>query len=176
MQDNESFKSPDQGVSFFNSNCTEYPTSLNFTLLISAGFERKGFEHIRGSVKTSPYQHRKDNVKFKFNCIVFPLFGGNISVLNKKIFPNWEPFFSILLNRNLFYSEENIQNSSISNPFDLAISFGAGLRLPLTQNILFDVGLRDEFGVFNNQKLYLTDIFNKNTGSLSLTLGLSYKI
>ncbi len=113
---------------------------------------------------------------FMIGNLVFPLFGNSISVWKKKIFPNWEPFFSVLLNRNVLYSNRYLMNSRISNPLGLAVSFGAGIRLLLSHKVLFDLGLRDEFGVFSNREFHFRDRYRKTSGSLGLTLGLRYRI
>lgn len=107
---------------------------------------------------------------------ILPLISRNVSVVRNRIFPDWDPVFSVFLKRNILYSGKYIINSGFSNSFRLAVSFGAGLRLPLSSKVLLDVGIKDEFGVLSNRKLYLKDYINNNSRSIGLTLGVSYKM
>ncbi len=120
--------------------------------------------------------HKTKDVKFNMDFRILPLFSGKLSVLKNELFPNLEPFLSVFLNRNTMYSNSGLVNTDLSRPFNLCVSFGAGLRLPLSQKLLFDIGLRDEIGIVNNRQLHLTEIFSKDSSPIGLTFGLSYKI
>jgi len=126
--------------------------------------------------KSAIQSHKTKLVKFNMDYRILPLFSGKFSVLKNKTFPYFEPFLSVFLNRNTMYSNFLLLNTELSEPFNLGVSFGAGLRLPISQKILFDIGLKDESGVINNHQLHLKEIFSKDSPTLGLTLGLSYKI
>ena len=126
--------------------------------------------------KSASQPHKTKAVKFNMDYRILPLFSGKFSVLKNKTFPYFEPFLSVFLNRNTMYSNILLLNTELSRPFNLGVSFGAGLRLPISQRILFDIGLKDEIGVINNRQLHLKEIFSKDSPTLGLTFGLNYKI
>jgi hypothetical protein len=128
-------------------------------------------------IVATPIQlHSSIPLKSKLDYLEFSLIRGNGPNVKNKIFPDLDPIFSLFLNRKILYSGRYIINSGFSNSFSLAVSFDAGLRLPLTNKLLIDVGIKNEFGVMSNRKLYIKDIFSNKSSLLGLILGLSYKL
>lgn len=172
-----------------NSKATGLNSELNtnnslfthFTALNKEIYRRERY-YIKSkfSGRTEPLL-KTTNIKLGYKYVVLPI-PVKESILNKHSFLlNSSPFVSVLLNRKSIYSltynyYDEIGSDQPDSLFDLGVSIGAGIRVPITSKFLLDVGVRDELGLLNLDGFILgTNSFSQNN-SIGVILGLKYKI
>lgn len=164
----------ESGVGYTGHIFGEYNVSEIFTTYVSLGFEQKNDEEFINVTET--YQVE---IKRNYSTLIMPIllrakFGSKV-----KFFVNVGPSFNYLLkyisNTNNITTNTQYDTDFTNNRkrFEIGISAGAGLLIPITDKLYLPFELRSNIGLNNLSKIELATI---KTNSTLLLVGLAYRL
>jgi hypothetical protein len=164
----------DKRISFSGGLDLEFVISDHTSIKSGIYYDRKG---ITSDVYVVSSQVNS-SLTISYDYITFPVL-ATISTKGKtKIFGSAGPSFGYLTSQRYMVKGTNVtpelnqDNTSNSNRLDIGITFGTGLKIPLSEKVFFGVEIRNNIGLINTNKIYGRI---EKTNICSLLIGLRFK-
>ena len=167
-------------LSFSTGLTFEYFIDQQFSLKSGLLFERKGSKIKMDEVDQNGAPLGAQETKINFDYSILPVLCSYSTKGKTKLYINAGPYVGFLLSqKNNFSSvgtipEHTEDNSENTKHLDLGLSLGLGLNFKLNEKLLLDLGLRENRGLINVNKLHVTNGGSITTNSFGLQLGLKY--
>jgi hypothetical protein len=165
----------DPRLSFSTGINVERFINPQFSLKSGLNFERKGSkEHV---LLTDDFGKLIGNREIKENSdyLILPILISTYTNGKIKFYVNAGPFLGFLIKNKTIFSavgdlpKQTITSNANMKRIDLGLSFGVGLRIPLSNVFLFDLGIINNKGLLNTNK-----IESIKTNSYGFQLGIKY--
>ncbi len=176
VDDNDVRLSTSTGLSF------EYYIDRSFSLKSGLAYERKGAKSSIVLRDETEVILGNQDIRVNYDYLTLPILASFATKGKTKLFVNAGPYFGFLISQKMKYSavgsypEITTNNIDYSRRIDFGLSMGFGLYIPLTEKLLFDLGLRENLGLLNTSKTEVIYDGSIKTNSFGLQLGLKYKL
>ena len=151
------------------------------SLRTSIAFERKGSVFTEQSTDINGNPLGEINTNTNFDYLTFPILLR--ATFGKKVqyFINAGPYFGYLIKQTSVSKGNNIPTTTIDNTlldkrFDLGISAGLGLSLPIKTKFAFSFEARNNLGLYNISDIPVVNNEALKTNSTNFLLGFTYKL
>jgi hypothetical protein len=156
----------------------QYNISRRFSLRSIIAFEQKGSSYSFTNIDTNGYSTVIKGYS-NFNYITIPILFRTTFGDKLKFFMDIGPFVGYLISqkniyKNDFYAPASTYSQYI--PFDLGLSCGLGVEIPVTNNLLISCEIRDNLGLLNIGKGEVYNDGSIKTNSTNLLIGFAYKL
>jgi opacity protein-like surface antigen len=165
-------------LGFSSGFSLEYFISKQFSFRTSLNYERKG-ARVKLIVIDDDVDMGTHILYFNYDYLTLPLLASFSTNGKSRLYFNAGPYLGYLLSQKNIYNtglKKTEDNTDNTKKIDFGLTFGLGLKIPLGNKLLLDLGLNDNFGLINVQKE--TAVYNSSikTNSFGLQLGLQYKL
>jgi opacity protein-like surface antigen len=171
----------DSRLGFSTGLSIDYFLTSQFSIKSGLAFERKGSKIDMYMLDGSGNEMGTQEAKFNYDYLTLPILASYSTKGKTKFYIDAGPYLSFLLGQKTTYEavgsipERTEDGSESTKKIDLGLSVGAGLYIPLGDNLILDLGLRDNLGLINVSSVSIFDDGSIKTNSLGLKIGLKYK-
>ena len=138
----------------------QYAFNDRFAANVGLGFEMKGTQNESGSFYN------------RYNYLLLPVKGKMNFGAGKNFFVEFGPYVGYLLTNTVLVEGTKYHDDGSYKKVDFGISFGAGYRIVLAQNLGMTIKISNNLGLINIQK---QDSENKKfINSISILIGVVY--
>jgi opacity protein-like surface antigen len=182
LRGNANVGTSDSRIGYSAGLGTEYAISPQIAIKSGISYERKGSNPDLTMTNNSGEGMGTLKVKNNYDYLVVPVLVSFSTKGKVKDYFNAGPYVGYLISqKTIMGSFDNIPATTIDGTdktkrIDFGLSLGCGLSIPVGDKLLFDLGLKGNFGLINTSKKvepYSGDI---KTNSIALLIGLKYKI
>ena len=160
-----------------------YQINTNISIKTGLSYERKGILSSYLHLDETGIPEEKILQHTNFDYMILPLLGSFSFGNNVRYYMDLGAYFGYLLSNKtitdepyLDYSESTVDILHSSNRADYGLSVGSGIIVPVNSKLLFNVGVKGDFGLINTGKGEVIDNGKVKTNSIAFKLGLMYKI
>lgn len=168
-------------ISFAGGLFFQYNFKKIISLRTNIFFERKGsiFTSQANDINGNPLGEITTNTNFDY--LTFPVLVR--ATFGKKVqyFVNAGPYFGYLIKQTLVSKGANVpttrrDNTSLDKRFDIGISTGLGLSVPIKSKFALSIEVRNNLGLYNVSAVPVVNNGTIKTNSTNFLLGFTYKL
>jgi opacity protein-like surface antigen len=172
----------DPRLSFTTGFTLERLINNHFSLKTGLNYERKGAKQYALIDDEFGSLLGTREIKINQDYLTMPILISSYTEGKAKFYLNAGPFLGLMLsNKTIFgaiggHPKETINDTNIRK-IDLGFIFGAGVNITINENIILDIGLRNNMGLFNTSKIDLAINgiqYSNKTNSFGLQLGIKF--
>jgi len=170
----------DPTIGFTGGLFFQYNFNKIIALRTNLAYERKGSIVKQQTYDSSSNSYWDVKTNLNFDYLTLPLlnrapFGNRVL-----FFVNTGPYLGYLLKQTYVESGENIPTKTLVatssfKKFDLGVSAGLGLLVPIKQNLAFSLEARNNLGLYDISATPIINDGSVKTNSTNLLLGIVYK-
>jgi hypothetical protein len=168
-------------IGFIGGLFFQYNFKKIISLRTNFAIERKGSVLTSETTDINGTRVGELTTNTKFDYLTFPILVR--ATFGKKVqyFVNAGPYFGYLIKQTFVYKGTNISTATIDNTsndkiFDMGISTGLGLSVPIKSKFAFSFELRNNLGLYNVNDLPDPQNVIVKTNSTNFLLGFTYKL
>ena len=159
----------------------QYNFKKVISLRTNIAFERKGSVSTAQSTDLNGNPLGEFNTNTNFDYLTFPILIRATFGQKVQCFVNAGPYFGYLIKQTSVSKSNNIptttiDNTSLDKRFDLGISAGLGLSLPIKTRFAFSFEVRNNLGLYNVSEVPVINNGTIKTNSTNFLLGFTYKL
>ena len=175
----EKFNEPK--VSFMGGLSFQYNFPKIISIRTGFAFERKGAVAKGTMLDINGNNIGNFTTHSNFEYLTAPILVRAALGNKMKFFINAGPFFSYLIKQTFVSQGTNIpktvgDNSNLDKPFDMGITAGLGVAIPLKEKFSFSCEIRNNLGLYNVSEVPIYNNGSIKTNSTNLLIGFAYKI
>lgn len=161
----------------------DYKITNHISFNSGLAFERKGAKsNTRYLDNHVTFPTASQDFKANFDYLTLPLMFVYNTNTEVNFYIGGGNFLGFLVSEKINFSitdddlDDTINLNEPTKKIDFGLSFLAGINMPVTDNLILDIGLRDYMGLVNTSRYYIINDGSIKTNSYSLVLGMKYKI